>query len=486
MAILATLRQDRGGEWKTLDDYLRELRHREAAALAALANALSAAPHEQKELAEHGEAGAVLLEVACDLRVPKGSRLSAARCLLEAGIEAPFVGHLFMGAGDLVTDPRLGGTARRLVEAGLPAALQLEGEPAQITLAAGAFARAAHAGASAVGQARVAELLSAAPELHGGALAARFALGIAELPEGHKTGWKRLLEQTCTAHRRAPAAAKRVGLAPQWPPNLPEAFTPMVREAEQQTSSVASADAAANPGALKPPAAAVAAAPPAKRPTGPAMPPGKTLAPPIRRSPFRKAIGAVVEVPATLPPKPMEPVSARASKSAATDVQRPRMQRKEDAPPPTKGALPVMPLLSRERDELRFDARGKRIPRGDRWNDEDFRWERPVLPSSELPSPPKARRAAGPFASRLQSILDDRPEAVDRFCAAAEARAAVRGEDGLREELSAELTANRWAHQRWPPEQRRRLESVMQRESHPPAWRSAARLVIDFFVSGHG
>src|SRR5205807_7272729 len=154
VAILATLRQDRGGEWKTLDDYLRELRHREAAALAALANALSAAPHEQKELAEHGEAGAVLLEVACDLRVPKSSRLSAARCLLEAGIEAPFVAHLFIGAGDLVTDPRLGSAARRLVESGLPAALQLEGDPAQITLAAGAFAPAAHAGAPGLGPGR--------------------------------------------------------------------------------------------------------------------------------------------------------------------------------------------------------------------------------------------------------------------------------------------------------------------------------------------
>src|SRR5436305_891263 len=58
MGILATLRQDRAGEWKTLDDYLRELRHRETGALAALANALPAPSHEQKELAEHGEAGA--------------------------------------------------------------------------------------------------------------------------------------------------------------------------------------------------------------------------------------------------------------------------------------------------------------------------------------------------------------------------------------------------------------------------------------------
>src|SRR5205085_4704859 len=350
MGILATLRQDRAGEWKTLDDYLRELRHRETGALAALANALSADPHEQKELAEHGEAGAVLLEVACDLRVPKGSRLSAARCLLEAGIEAPFVGHLFIGAGDLVTDPRLGGAARRLVEAGLPAALGLEGEPARITLAAGAFARAAHAGASAVGQARVAELLAAAPDLHAGALAARFALGIAELPEGHRTGWERLLEQTCAAHRRAPAAAKRVGLAPQWPPNLPEAFTAMVREAEQRTSSVESRDAAANPTALRP-AAPAAPSPSPKQPKLPALPPGRTLAPAIRRSPFRKAIGAVVELPMASPPKPMEPVSAR-PKSGVPDPPRPRVPPKEGAPTSAKGALPVMALPSRERDEL--------------------------------------------------------------------------------------------------------------------------------------
>src|SRR3954470_23622021 len=108
MSVLATLQKDRAGEWKSLDAYLRDLRHRQQAALAALANALSASAQEQKELAEHGDAGAVLLEVACDLRVPKGARLAAARCLLEAGIEPPFVGHLFAGAGDLVTDPRLG------------------------------------------------------------------------------------------------------------------------------------------------------------------------------------------------------------------------------------------------------------------------------------------------------------------------------------------------------------------------------------------
>src|SRR2546429_5568595 len=129
MGILATLRQDRAGEWKTLDDYLRELRHRETGALAALANALPAPSQEQRELAEYGEAGAVLLEVACDLRVPKGSRLAAARCLLEAGIEAPVVRHPFLGAGDIGTDPRLGAAARTLVASGLPVGRQPAGGP---------------------------------------------------------------------------------------------------------------------------------------------------------------------------------------------------------------------------------------------------------------------------------------------------------------------------------------------------------------------
>src|SRR3954468_8235399 len=140
MSVLATLRQDRAGEWTSVEDYVRELRHRESAALAALAGLLAAAAQDQRELAEHGAAGAVLLEGASDLRVPKGARLAAARCLLEAGIEEPFVGHLFVGAGDLVTDLRLGAAARRLVEAGLPCALKLGGEAAQLSLLAGAFA----------------------------------------------------------------------------------------------------------------------------------------------------------------------------------------------------------------------------------------------------------------------------------------------------------------------------------------------------------
>ena len=483
MAVLATLRQDRAGEWTTLDDFLRELRHRETSAVGALANALAAPAQEQKELAEHGESGAILLEVACDLRVPKGSRLAAARCLLEAGIGPPFIGHLFVGAGDLVTDPRLGAAARKLVESGLPSALELGGEPAQITLAAGAFARAVQAGASTVGVARMKELLQAAPELHAGALAGLFAIGSAELPEGHKTGWRRLLEQTSAAHRRAPAAARRMGLVPAWPPNLPEAFGPLIREAEQQSAAVQSTDAAANPSALRKPVAHSAAAPaPAKASPRPAeAEKGRTLAPAIRRSPFRKPIGTVVEVPTALPAKPMEPVAARSG--GAAEPKRARLEPKQETGSPAR-TLPIPPLPSREKEALRFDARGNRIPRSDRWKDEEFDWAAPVLPSPELPPPARVRAAQGPFASRLQSLFEDRPEAVDRLCAAAEAIASIRGEEPLCRALRAELSLERWRGRRLPSEQEQRLRALTQEARHPPSWRSAARILLDFFVSG--
>jgi len=469
VSILATLRQDRTGEWKNLDDYLRELRRRETGALAALAGVLTAPAQEQKELAGHGEAGAVLLEVASDLRVPKGARLAAARCLLEAGIGPPAVGHLFTGAGDLATDPRLGAVGRKLVEAGLSAALQLGGESSQITLAAGAFARAVHAGASAVGQARIRELLSGAPELHAGAIAGRFALGIEELPEGHRAGWKRLLQETCAAWRRAPAAARRVGLAPAWPPNLPEAFAAMIREAEQQAPAGEAPDAARDPAASKKPAAGK----PEEKAKGapPKVAAGKTLAPAIRRSPFRRAIGSVMEVPAS--PRPMEAVAARPAASE---------------PPPgpaAHGPLPLAPLPSREKkEEPTFDSRGRQVPRADRWSEEQFEWAEPSLPSPELPPPPRVRRAQGPFAQRVQSIFEDRPEAVERLCAAAEARAASAGEEPMLREISAELSREVWRERTLPPEQAQRLRAVAGDAAQPGPWRSAARRLLDFFVSG--
>src|SRR5205814_8090042 len=122
-----------------------------------------------------------------------------------------------------------------------------------------------------------------------------------------------------------------------------------------------------------------------------------------------------------------------------------RVERTEEAPP-SRGPLPIAPLLSRQTNELRFDARGRRIPRADRWRDDQFGWEMPVLPSSDLPPPGRARVAPGPFAARLRSILDDRPEAVERPRAPAQARCALRGDPELLRAFGAELSRDDGRH----------------------------------------
>jgi hypothetical protein len=372
-----------------------------------------------------GEGAAVLLELACDLRAAKAARLAAVRCLAET--EAGDAGKLFTGAGDLLTDPRLGGSARKLVEKGLPAALKGGGEPAQVSLAAGAFARAVHAAASAVGQPKVKEMLASAPKGHAGAAAGLFALGQGELAKEQREAWEKLLEAVHTAWRRAPDAAKRMGLLPPWPPNLPDAFAPLVQEAERKTAAV------------QPPAAAAKAPSPPKTAPEPQRPPAaamevagqKKLAPPIKQSAFRRPTGVVVEVPAKAARKPMEPLIGRTSVAAAV--------------PEPESHKPA-PLH---------------------------------LPSSELPPPMKVAVAPGPFAQRLRSLFDNRPEAIDRLCAAADARAAVAGEQQLFAELSREISEKRWLEARAPREQLERLRAIAEEDRQPARWRGVARLLLD-------
>jgi len=510
MPILATLKKETAGQWPNLGDYLCEARHRETSALAALSAALTATPEEQKELAGAPDADAILLDLACDLRVPKGSRLAAARCLLEGGIAGPQIGHLFIGAGDLVTDPRLGSSARKLVEGGLPAALQLGGEVALVTLPAGSFARAVQASASAVGQARAKELLASAPEGHAGAAAAFFSLGQGGLPAAQLEQWNKLLETTCAKNRSAPAAAKRMGMAPAWPPNLPDAFAPLVQEAERKNAGVVAADAVANPALLKkspplpaaptpprahqkgglgPPLAKGAPAQPGlakgAAPQPPAPPPAgaRTDAPAIKRSPFRKAIGAVMEVPTRVPAKAMEEVKGRAM-GPSPAPSRPHIEQKEEAPLLMKPSpLPIAALPSKEVKQITLDPRGRQVPRTDRWSDDDFEWASPILPPSELPPPMRAGVAPGPLTQRVQSIFEDRPEAVDRLCAAAEARTAVAGEEKLLRELSTELSRKKWAEARAPKEQLARLRAIEGDDKQPKPWRAVARFLLDRLVS---
>jgi hypothetical protein len=480
MAVLATLKKDRLGAWATLADYLADLRRRETGAVAALASALSALPDERRELGRDGMS--ILIEVASDLRLPKCARLAAARCVLEAGASGQPLGALFLGAGDLATDPRLGSAAKRLVEDGLPAALAAPGTRA-ISLEAGAFARGAQAAASVLGTARVKETLAAAGEGHAGVAAGLFALGAAPLPEVQRAAWVKLLERTCAANRSAPAAAKRLGLAPSWPPNLPDAFAPLAQEAEKATAGVVAADAAA--GTLKPgPSTPPRFAPPGPLPAPPPLPPapqprsgivevGRKTVAPIKRSPFRRPIGIVVEGPTALPPKPMPPVTGRApldavaSKPAAATGH-----------PARSGPLPGMAPLLKHEDPIRFDARGKRIPRPDRWKESDFQWEAPILPPVLEPAPlRKASAALGPFARRLAALFEDRPEGVERLCAAVEARAALHGLATAIDELSRELSHPRWKGRRLPPAQLERLAGS-RGEAHPESWNAAATLLL--------
>jgi len=458
MAVLATLKKDRLGEWPTLAEYLADLRRRETNSVAALALLLSSPAEEQREIAQGGGL-AVLIEIASDLRLPKGSRLAAARCAVEAGASGEGLAALFVGAGDLATDPRLGGAAKKLIESGLPAALARR-KGAEVSLEAGAFARAAHASASAVGQARVKELLASAPRGHAGVSAALFSLGAAELAAPERERWAKLLLQTCAANRSAPAAAKRLGLAPPWPPILPDSFAPLVQEAEKAAANVTAPDAAAAPpksgsrgpaptrasGRLGPPlpgrpaaaaSSAHAAGPPAAVPASLATAPGtaaprtgpvelgKKVVAPIKPSLFRRPLGTVVEGPVKLPPKPMPPVAGRAPSAAPQ-------------PPSPAG---------------------------------------PQLPS--VPAPPirRAAVAPGPFAHRVRSLFDDRPEAVERLCAAIEARAAVHGLPAALEELGRELSHPRWKGLRPPAGQLLRLASAARAQPEP--WRAAAGLLID-------
>jgi hypothetical protein len=209
----------------------------------------------------------------------------------------------------------------------------------------------------------------------------------------------------------------------------------------------------------------------------------KQAGPVIKRSAFRKAIGSVVEVPTRLPPKAMQEVKARVTPAVEPpEPGRPKIEPKEEGVVQRSSPLPGMAALpSKELEDLKFDTRGKRVPRADRWDDNRFEWPVPVLPSSDLPPPKKLQAAPGPFTQRVQSLFDGRPEAVDRLCAAAEARAAMAGNDRMLRELGDELARKPWQGRRAPPEQKARLQSVAGDERQPEPWRAVARFLLEKF-----
>jgi hypothetical protein len=80
-------------------------------------------------------------------------------------------------------------------------------------------------------------------------------------------------------------------------------------------------------------------------------------------------------------------------------------------------------------------------------------------------------------------VLDDLPEAVDRLCAAAEARAAVGGDESLRRDLVAELSREGWRRRMLPKTQVQRLRAIAGDAAQPAPWRSAAALLLESLVS---
>ncbi len=531
MTILDSLRKEKWGVWKTNDELFTALRARDVAALSALAAVLGLEASEQKELA-FGEGAEVLTGVVADLRQQKGARLAAARCCIEAQLPPEKLATLFLCAADLLTDPRLGGKARVLAETGLTAALAKREDLHAVGQPAGDFARGAQAAASVLGTARVKELLAAAPPAHSGALAALFAIG-EELPAGAKESWEKVLVEQCAANRKAPAAAKRMGLAVPWPPFLPDAFAPLIKFAEEQTATVVTTDALAKgptragaPTAMPSNAAgsqaargASRAAPGADFPTtagkaAPESPQRRTtteylgtrkMEAPIQRQRSRQAGAQLEEKPVVhetrsmppvvgRPPTPeglvpdMDPVAlaARAAKAGVAPEALAETERLASRLPAN-----VLAALAADRgivlpdgrfykgdEPLRFDPQGKRIPRVDRWDEFDFEWQDPVLPASELRAPIRAQPLSGPFASRLKSLYEDRPEAVERLCAAAEARAAISGEEKLLTELTLEMASARWRGKRISAGQRARLIAVVDDAARPSSWRRCAESIL--------
>jgi hypothetical protein len=590
MAILDTFRAQSWGSWKSLEALAEALVRREPAALTALGAALGLEPTEQKELGEG--CGPALADLVGDLKVAKGARLAAVRCVLEAQVDEKRAARLFVGSGDLLTDPRLGSKAKLLAETGLAAALKLDAKAAAVSSAAGDFARAVAASTSVLGAQRVKELLQPAPATHAGAFAARFALG-EPLPEADAKAWSAFLTTQCNAFKKAPAAARRMGLVAPWPPFLPDAFAPLIAAADEATRNVATTDALAKrapplagpakaqlpsspvgpspaapaapgpgrpgpgpakgtseivlgPDGLPPPLDDVDEPPGGARGTGrghvraesrvsdPSAPPPErryfsqqvgtraVLAPPVNR-PSRPSTATLAEgpkpeepgkrmmpaiqgrgpaqagprLPAELVKKTMDVINGGRTRSLANAVIDPLAVAEDLANQPETASLaPSMrDGLVRERgillpdgrlyrgdEPLRFDPRGRPLPRSDRWSDANFKWQEPLLPPAVLRSPNRAQLVAGPFALRLRSLFEDRPEALDRLAATAEARAAQAGQEEMIAELDRELAAPRWKDRLLPPAQRARALALLETggaRSPAEALRAALALLLD-------
>ena len=468
MPLVGWLRAQGLGSFESLDAFRALLAKRDVAALQSLGGAL-----EAPDLAEvaGGDGAPLCADIARDLRNQRSPRVAALAACLKADVPTPLLGKLFGGAGDLLTDGRLGDLAEKLVSRGLPAALA-DPASAEVGAAAGSFARAVREARFAFGMAKVNAALSAARPGHAGVAAARLAAFGEALPPEQLAGWKAWLVKQCSGNRKAPPAARRAGLAPPWPPDLPEAFAELVKEVEAAipisgelaprgpapaaaaTPTTAPADLAAKPAAPAPPRQKPGIGAPIKgRPQGRPVPaadgdapaaPAPTPAPqPKYMSPIPRPRGFVMEGAAakarSAPGTPSGQAGTAATGDAASKTL-PAMQSRFSGPHP-------------QRDTPEPVVRG--------------------------PATFKAQAAALPFLERARALCAREPDALERLCATTDVRAMLKGSlDGALAELRRDAARAAPA----PDDVLARLAALAADEAAPAAWRAAAATAHEALV----
>lgn len=248
MALLVFLKREGFGTYKAVDEFVGELARRSTSALGGFGAVLaSKSPDDVKEAAQ-GDGQNVCAELVRDLRVPKGARVAALRALMLAGVGANLP-TVFAGAADLLGDARLPDADRTyLAKSGLQRFLESL-EPQKVSLEVARGAATAAEVARVLGAELVKETVSPFPVNHVGALTVRHAALAEPLPGELRDQWLALLAKQFKAAKNAPAAARRLGRAPEWPPVVPETFRPLLAEAEKGLPAPA-APAASSTGKL--------------------------------------------------------------------------------------------------------------------------------------------------------------------------------------------------------------------------------------------
>jgi len=276
----------------------------------------------------------VLIEIASDLRLPKARGWPPPAARSRGALPKTRWGALFIGAAIFATDPRLGATAKKLVESGLPGCAG----PAR---GRGGFARGRRVRAGGArlrlggGPGALGELVASAPRGTRPAWPpALFSLGTAELAPAERESWAKLLLQTLRgeperARRgetpRAPAAvapspSRRICPAGAGPPRgggereLPRTPPPPAQDVLRASASPRASGRVGSPlpGRQAPKASVHAAGPPSAAEASPPAPPrsgpveiGRKVVAPISHRCSGGRLGTVVEGPVKLPPRPM-------------------------------------------------------------------------------------------------------------------------------------------------------------------------------------